>query len=105
MGINCPDVRVIIHLSPPDDIDSYIQETGRAGRDGSPSKAILLTKKVAGTGRLIASLRGSVGGIYCLEIWKDTTKSIIQLLAENVVMFVKQRLIVYTYNHLVLVIN
>ena len=49
MGINCPDVRVIIHLSPPDDIDSYIQETGRAGRDGSPSKAILLTKKVAGT--------------------------------------------------------
>ena len=49
MGVNCPDVRVIIHLSPPDDIDSYIQETGRAGRDGSPSKAILLTKKVAGT--------------------------------------------------------
>ena len=47
MVVNCPDVRVIIHLSPPDDIDSYIQENGRAGRDGSPSKAILLTKKVS----------------------------------------------------------
>ena len=47
MGINCPDVHVIIHLSPPDDIDSYIQETGRAGRHGSLSKAILLTKKVS----------------------------------------------------------
>ena len=47
MGVNCPDVHVIIHLSPPDDIDSYIQETGQGGQDGLRSKAVLLTKTVS----------------------------------------------------------
>ena len=41
MGIDCPDVRRIIHWGPPSDIESYIQETGRAGRDGLPAFAVL----------------------------------------------------------------
>lgn len=45
MGVNCPDVREVVHLGPPNDIESYIQETGRAGHDGLPSKAVLLIKK------------------------------------------------------------
>ena len=31
MGIDCHDVRNIIHFGAPDDVESYIQETGRAG--------------------------------------------------------------------------
>ena len=32
MGVRCPNVRQIIYLGVPDDVSSYIQETGRAGR-------------------------------------------------------------------------
>ena len=45
MGIDCPDVRQIVHIGPPDDVESYIQQTGRAGRDGQPSLATLLFTK------------------------------------------------------------
>ncbi|ATZ81012.1 DEXDc helicase [Bodo saltans virus] len=37
MGINIPDIRVIIHYNCSNDVDSYTQEIGRAGRDGKPS--------------------------------------------------------------------
>ena len=45
MGVDCPDVRQVIHLGPPDGTDSYIQQTGRAGRDGLQSIAVLLMVK------------------------------------------------------------
>lgn len=46
MGVDCHDVRTIINLGPPEDIDVYIQQTGRAGRDGAPATAILLWNKM-----------------------------------------------------------
>ena len=45
MGLDVPNVRLVIHWQHPASVEDYLQEFGRAGRDGYPSVAILFTDK------------------------------------------------------------
>jgi ATP-dependent DNA helicase RecQ len=54
LGVDKPDVRFVIHLDPPDHLETLYQETGRAGRDGAAAEAIALYDE-----RDIAALRAA----------------------------------------------
>lgn len=42
MGVDYPDVRVIVHFQAPGSVEAYYQEAGRASRDGAPGRCVLL---------------------------------------------------------------
>jgi ATP-dependent DNA helicase RecQ len=57
MGVDKAGVRTVVHWSIPKSVEAYYQEVGRAGRDGLPSRAILLSSR-ADLGRLINFIKG-----------------------------------------------
>jgi ATP-dependent DNA helicase RecQ len=51
MGIDAPAVRFVFHADPPESLDAYYQEVGRAGRDGEPAVGVVFRSREGGGGR------------------------------------------------------
>ena len=75
-------VREVIHLGLPGDIESYVQETGRAGRDGSPALALLLLRAGAKRYAERSIVEYSINSSEC---WRDV--------------FFSELLWMYSYRH------
>ena len=56
LGVDCADIRQVIHWGLPNTVEEYVQESGRSGRDGRSAEAILYQGKV---------------GLHCTKLMKD----------------------------------
>lgn len=81
LGIDIPDIRLIFHFGAPSSIDQYVQETGRAGRDGGAAEAILIRHKRALHGKVSAEMKDYVNTSSCrrlslLKVFNVNTSSL-----------------------------
>lgn len=80
MGVDIPDIHRVIHYGPPGDIESYFQESGRAGRDGKHARALLYLYPGSLLGYVDKSMKA-----YCnLELGKCRRKELLKYFPGNV---------------------
>jgi ATP-dependent DNA helicase RecQ len=80
MGIDKADVRAIVHYQLPASLEAYVQESGRAGRDGRPARCVLFAS-TADAGQLRRHLRGDELSIEMLRAVYAATRDLVRAAA------------------------
>jgi ATP-dependent DNA helicase RecQ len=77
IGIDIPDVRLIIHITEPDNMREYRQESRRCGRDGRPSRAVVIRQSRPRDARVRAYIdRGGCRRVHLDRyLDRDTTRT------------------------------
>ncbi len=78
MGIDKPDVRLVVHLDLPDSLEAYFQEAGRAGRDLQPSEAFLLVAETD-INKLQENIQSSYPDINRIKMIYDAIGNYLQI--------------------------
>lgn len=78
MGIDKPDVRIVVHLDLPDSLEAYFQEAGRAGRDLQPSEAFLIVAETD-INKLKENLKSSYPDLNKIKIIYDAIGNYLQI--------------------------
>src|SRR5690606_24088434 len=70
MGVDKPNVRLVVHLDMPSSLEAYLQEAGRAGRDRKPALAVLLWSPGDAESRFALGARSDVSYEDLVALWR-----------------------------------